>query len=60
MGTSGDERVSEATHATDLDLARRALAGEPMAIELLCQRLACVPAILRDRHARYGAPLRAD
>lgn len=57
-GSDGD--VRDSSHASDLDLTRRALAGEPLAVELLCRRLACVPAILRDRHARYGSPLRPE
>ncbi|MCC6406299.1 MAG: sigma-70 family RNA polymerase sigma factor [Planctomycetes bacterium] len=60
MATGGDGEAQGVPHASDLDLVSRALAGETLAIELVCRRLDCVPAILRDRHARYGSPLRAD
>lgn len=60
MTAGGDAGTGEVTHASDLDLVRRARAGEALAIELMCRRLGCIPAILRDRHARYGSPLRAD
>lgn len=60
MTAEGDSAAAGPVHASDLDLVKRALAGEPLAVELVCRRLACVPAILRDRHARYGAPLRLE
>jgi RNA polymerase sigma-70 factor, ECF subfamily len=60
MAVERDGEVSPVLHTSDLDLARRARAGDALAIELLCRRLACVPAILRDRHARYGSPLKAE
>jgi RNA polymerase sigma-70 factor, ECF subfamily len=48
------------TNADDLTLVRRALDGDSRAREELTERLACVPAMLRDRHRRYGAPLGND
>lgn len=39
---------------------RRAQAGDARATETVLERLACVPAMLRSRHRRLGAPLGAD
>ncbi len=47
-------------HAEDLELVRRALAGDAQASDDVAERLLCVPAILRERHWRLGAPLNAD
>jgi RNA polymerase sigma-70 factor (ECF subfamily) len=52
-------RPARTTH-DDLELVRRALAGEARALEELTDRLACVPAMLRDRHRRYGSPLKTE
>lgn len=53
------ERVVRASQ-DDLHLVRRALGGDDRAISELTGRLACVPAMLRDRHRRYGSPLGRD
>lgn len=47
-------------YAADLDLVRRAIAGDGAATGAVLERLGCVPAILRSLHRRLGAPLRAD
>ncbi len=60
MRSGGETEGAGVSHASDLELVRRARAGETLAIELVCQRLRCVPAILRERHARYGSPLHGD
>jgi RNA polymerase sigma-70 factor (ECF subfamily) len=44
-------------HARDLDLVQRARRGDPRAAADLAERLACVPAMLRERHHRLGSPL---
>jgi RNA polymerase sigma-70 factor, ECF subfamily len=48
------------SHAADLELVARARTGDPGAIADLTERLACVPAMLRDRHRRLGNPLTAE
>ena len=59
MATDRSTRLgSEPTH--DVELVRRARRGDPDAIELLLDRLACVPAMLRERHRRHGLPLSPD
>jgi RNA polymerase sigma-70 factor (ECF subfamily) len=50
----------DAAHAADRELVRRAHDGDREAIDALIDRLACIPAILRDRHRRIGGPLTAD
>lgn len=45
--------------ASDLDLARRALAGEPAARETVSERLAIVPRVLVVLNTRFGRPLSA-
>lgn len=47
-------------YAADLDLVRRAIAGDGVATDAVLTRLGCVPAMLRSLHRRFGAPLRAD
>lgn len=46
--------------AADLAVVRRVLQGEVAARDELIDRIACLPAMVRVRHARMGAPLAAD
>jgi RNA polymerase sigma-70 factor, ECF subfamily len=46
--------------AHDVELVGRARAGDAEAVERLLDRLACVPAMLRERHRRLGSPLSAE
>ena len=47
-------------HPEDLGLVKRALAAHAPSLEQLVRRLACVPAMLRERHGRLGALLSRD
>jgi len=53
-------RQQLAAHRSDLDLVQQARAGNAIASEQLIGRLSCIPAMLRELHRRYGAPLGAD
>lgn len=48
------------TTTNDLELARRALAGDPAAGDDLARRLACVPAFVRHHAGRLGFSLSRD
>lgn len=54
------ERPAPTAHASDLSLVRRAASGNALAVAELVQRLECIPAMLRELHRRYGAPLASD
>lgn len=60
MGPRASEGQEPAGHAADLALVRRSLRGDLGATREFCQRLACVPAMLRDRHRRMGRPLSTE
>ncbi len=60
LSHSATDRLREIEHAADVDLARRARAGDERAIARLTERWACVPAMLRHLHRRFGAPLTAE
>lgn len=49
--------ASQDAHRSDVDLARRVLRREPRAVDEFLDRMACIPAILRMRNRRLGAPL---
>jgi RNA polymerase sigma factor (sigma-70 family) len=50
----------EPLHPADLELVRRARAGDSAAVGSLLTRLDCVPAMLRGRHRALGSPFDAD
>lgn len=54
------QRLDDRPHAADLELVRLARLKDPRAIANLTDRLACIPAMLRERHHRYGSPLSGD
>jgi RNA polymerase sigma-70 factor (ECF subfamily) len=45
-----------AEHQEDVELVRRSLAGEPRAVDLLVERLACIGRILAVFNQRMGGP----
>ena len=49
--------AARSAHARDLDLVRRACGDDPWAGQELADRLSCVPAMVRARHRKLGAPL---
>lgn len=49
--------ADSASSESDLQLVRAALRGREKAAELLIERLACIPAMVRSKHARLGMPL---
>lgn len=51
---------SSEQHARDLELVRAARGDDPGAAQELAERLACVPAMVRGRNRRLGAPLREE
>lgn len=53
-------RDRPAAHAADLQLVTSAVAGSPSARQMLAERLACLPAIVRRRNLREPYPLDAD
>lgn len=58
MGAPLPPSATSTTEASaDLALVRAALAGKPAAREQLADRLACLPAMIRLKHQRMGAPL---
>jgi RNA polymerase sigma-70 factor (ECF subfamily) len=57
-GTGAGGRTG--AHARDLALVRRAAGDDPWAAHELAERLACVPAMARSRHAKLGSPLSED
>jgi RNA polymerase sigma-70 factor (ECF subfamily) len=60
MAEQAADRPPQAPHASDLALVQRARSGDARATDEVLERLVCVPAMLRDRHRRFGAPLGAD
>jgi len=44
-------------HARDLELARKALSGDPPALRCFWERMQCVPRILSVANSRMGGPL---
>ena len=58
--TSDAPRSDPASHAADLALVARARAGDEAAVDEIVDRLGCVPAMLRERHRRFGGSLSAD
>lgn len=57
---SGPEQDAAAARARDLELVRRCLAKDAVAIHELAARLACVPRILYSINHRIGRPLGDD
>ena len=59
MNPRPPEEAARERHARDLEFARRALARDPVAIEELGRRLACLPAMVRFQSQRLGGALDA-
>ncbi len=59
MDSSPDQSAARERHARDLEFARRVVAREPAALQLLEQRLACLPAMVRFQNQRLGGALDA-
>jgi RNA polymerase sigma-70 factor (ECF subfamily) len=60
MPSSPSSAQAGPRHARDLELVQRAREGDERAIAELAERLACVPAMLRERHRRFGSPLSSE
>jgi len=52
-----DSQHSRAQHVRDLEFARRVVARDPLALEQLNERLACLPGMVRFQNQRLGGGL---